>query len=331
MSTEGGRHHAATMARFSNATVTDEKTSIQARRRKHPARACRPRASMQVEHEYFRRGAWTYIAALDVHHAGSSVVARRSTPSSPLIVWSSLWGGRPRLRRVSRPAFFSHSVTVGSRPSGAPDFIGRGQAHRQSPLLSSFPSSPEARGFPSTGITRLPRYFCPSPTPRWCEILSDPAHRSRPCHHPGPLLLTADYLLGMLCSVPRWPNPCRWLSVWRAPAPGSSGLARPSPLPRRVGIHIASFEACSSFTRVTACQLARPPFRGLCRKVPARPVSQPIRSPAIESNHQLFEWVLPPLVIRLFRAYAEAPRGVNPALHSLGLRSPVTAAAGPFA
>ena len=29
----------------------DEKTSIQARRRKHPTRACRPRGSMQVEHE----------------------------------------------------------------------------------------------------------------------------------------------------------------------------------------------------------------------------------------------------------------------------------------
>jgi DDE superfamily endonuclease len=47
----------------------DEKTSIQARRRKHPTRACRPGGTMQVEHEYFRCGAWTYIAGLDVHHA----------------------------------------------------------------------------------------------------------------------------------------------------------------------------------------------------------------------------------------------------------------------
>jgi hypothetical protein len=47
----------------------DEKTSIQARRRKHPTRACRPRGTMQVEHEYYRCGAWTYIAGLDVHHA----------------------------------------------------------------------------------------------------------------------------------------------------------------------------------------------------------------------------------------------------------------------
>jgi hypothetical protein len=40
----------------------------------------------------------------------------------------------------------------------------------------------------------------------------------------------------------------------------SSGSARPSPLKRRVGVHIAAFEACSSFTRVTARQVARPPF-----------------------------------------------------------------------
>jgi len=47
--------------------------------------------------------------------------------------------------------------------------------------------------------------------------------------------------------------------------------------------HIGPFGACSSFTRVTACQVARPPFCGLCREVPTRPVSQPSRSPAIES------------------------------------------------
>jgi len=47
----------------------DEKTSIQARRRKHPTHTCRPRTPMHVEHEYRRCGAWTYMAALDVHQA----------------------------------------------------------------------------------------------------------------------------------------------------------------------------------------------------------------------------------------------------------------------
>src|SRR5580693_10564784 len=31
---------------------------------------------------------------------------------------------------------------------------------------------------------------------------------------------------------------------------------------RRVGLHIVLFEACSAFTRVAACTLARPPIRG---------------------------------------------------------------------
>jgi len=38
---------------------------------------------------------------------------------------------------------------------------------------------------------------------------------------------------------------------------------RPSPVNRRVGIHNFTFEACSSFTRVTACKVACPPKGGL--------------------------------------------------------------------
>jgi DDE superfamily endonuclease len=47
----------------------DEKPSIQARRRKHSTAAPAPNRSMRVEHEYFREGAWTYIAAWDVRRA----------------------------------------------------------------------------------------------------------------------------------------------------------------------------------------------------------------------------------------------------------------------
>ena len=48
---------------------SDEKTGIQARRRKHPTLPHAPNRPMRVEHEYFREGAWTYLAAGDVHHA----------------------------------------------------------------------------------------------------------------------------------------------------------------------------------------------------------------------------------------------------------------------
>jgi hypothetical protein len=50
-----------------------------------------------------------------------------------------------------------------------------------------------------------------------------------------------------------------------------------------------------------------PTIRGLCHEVSTCPVTRACRSPAIESNHQLFEWVLPPLVISPLGAHAKAP------------------------
>lgn len=47
----------------------DEKTSIQARIRKHPSCGPRPHRPARIEHEYARAGAWAYLAALDVHRA----------------------------------------------------------------------------------------------------------------------------------------------------------------------------------------------------------------------------------------------------------------------
>ena len=47
----------------------DEKTSIQARRRKHLSYPPQPDSVMKIEHEYTRCGAWAYLAAIDVHRA----------------------------------------------------------------------------------------------------------------------------------------------------------------------------------------------------------------------------------------------------------------------
>jgi DDE superfamily endonuclease len=47
----------------------DEKTSIQARQRRHASALVAPGRAMRVEHEYHRRGAWAYLAAWDVHRA----------------------------------------------------------------------------------------------------------------------------------------------------------------------------------------------------------------------------------------------------------------------
>lgn len=47
----------------------DEKPSIQCRCRRHSTTPPGPERSMRVEHEYSREGAWTYLAAWDVHRA----------------------------------------------------------------------------------------------------------------------------------------------------------------------------------------------------------------------------------------------------------------------
>jgi len=47
----------------------DEKTSIQARRRRHAPRPPGPNRVAKIEHEYARMGAWAYLAAWDVRRA----------------------------------------------------------------------------------------------------------------------------------------------------------------------------------------------------------------------------------------------------------------------
>jgi hypothetical protein len=47
----------------------------------------------------------------------------------------------------------------------------------------------------------------------------------------------------------------------------SSLPVQPSPFVRRVGVHDFTFEACSSFTRVTACKVAHPPFVGFIARL----------------------------------------------------------------
>ena len=62
---------------------TDEKTSIQARIRKHPTSPPRPHCAARMEHEYTRAGAWAYLAALDVHRAKVFGRCEQSTGIDP--------------------------------------------------------------------------------------------------------------------------------------------------------------------------------------------------------------------------------------------------------
>jgi hypothetical protein len=61
----------------------DEKTTIQARIRKHASLPPLPSQPARVEHEYTRGGAWAYSAALDVHRAKVFGRCEQSTGIEP--------------------------------------------------------------------------------------------------------------------------------------------------------------------------------------------------------------------------------------------------------
>jgi hypothetical protein len=100
---------------------------------------------------------------------------------------------------------------------------------------------------------------------------------------------------------------CSLVGELRDPARVSSLSVLPSPLAGRVGVHITTFEACSSFTRVTACRVAHPPYVGfIARLRPGRfPGSGARKLPS--STNNLLGWVLPPLVICAVEAHPLTP------------------------
>ena len=146
--------------------------------------------------------------------------------------------------------------------------MGLKQAFANVPLRSFFDSVPEVRALCSAGITRLQRSYGPVRLPVPAAIPSDGVGTK--LHRHWVSLSNAICLPNMPCSLPRWTEPVL-VSV-------ASRLVLPSPFPRRVGVHDFAFEACSSFTRVTACRVARPPYSGLCHEASTRPVTRPGRS-----------------------------------------------------
>jgi hypothetical protein len=144
----------------------------------------------------------------------------------------------------------------------------------------------------------------PSPTPRLAAALSDDVRRRDPPANPEPPPLTQ--IAFPTCRAHYPGGPVQVLVGCRV-AHSSAGIlplsVQPSPFLRRVGVHIFTFEACSSFTRVTACKVAHPPFVGfIARLRPSRfPGSDARKLPS--STNNLLGWVLPPLVICAFGAH----------------------------
>ena len=121
-------------------------------------------------------------------------------------------------------------------------------------------------------------------------------------------LTNPDHLLCMPCSIPRWiGSGARWLASCAFPR---RFLPCPCSLPRYRGgsaSTLLTFEACSSFTRVTACIVAHPPYVGFIARL------RPGRLPGSDahklssSTNNLLEWVLPPLVICAVEAHPVTP------------------------
>jgi len=140
-----------------------------------------------------------------------------------------------RCDTASSEASGSESVLVGSSPITSPWLL-RKHVRSEGPLLH--------RHYPASTLLR------PSPSPGLTVVLANNVGGANPPSVPG---------------LPQLPRPPSSHAVLITPVDRIRCLSvaslstRPSPLFRRVGIHDFTFEACSSFTCVTACQVAHPP------------------------------------------------------------------------
>ena len=131
----------------------------------------------------------------------------------------------------------------------------------QSPFLCPSCLHLELRPLPSTGITRLPRYYEPLRHPKAPGLSLT-----------GVRLVIADHAKGLpvlralpLCTCCRhYPGAATGDTLCSFPQP-----YQPSPKAGRPAHDL--FEACSAFTRVTACTLAASPKRRVHRRL------QPLR------------------------------------------------------
>src|SRR5213593_288201 len=112
----------------------------------------------------------------------------------------------------------------------------------------------ELRSLPSTGITRLPRYNEPLRHPRAPGLSLAGVRLVIPDPRLGASRVAYAFLVYMLSPLPRRSVRASYF----AHSPSRISLPRKG---CRVGLRIVLFEACSAFTRVTACTLALSPIR----------------------------------------------------------------------
>src|SRR5213593_2074209 len=192
-------------------------------------------------------------------YASDPALPRRPQDSLP----SCLLGfGRTRLSlassfqlsyRTPHPALGQDVTLSRATPSAASEHLSELIGFPISMSFTTYCVCLELRSLPSTGVTRLPRYYEPLRHPR-APGLSLTGFR----------LILADHAMGL--PVLRTLSLCTCCRHYPGAASGrTASLTSPSriSLPRkgrRVGLRIVLFEACSAFTRVTACTLALSPY-----------------------------------------------------------------------
>src|SRR3954454_1185388 len=177
-------------------------------------------------------------------------------------------------------------------PLKLPDAVRCCQAHRQSPILGSVASAPEARVLPSADITRHRRYYDPVRLPPASP--SGAAARARPSRQAG-LPSYPRHPSGVPCPLPRWT--AAGASVGCFPAACS--------LPRNSG----GSASTTSLSRPAQASLTLRPVGSPDR--PRRPSSRGFGPPgrpdgplvSYQINRQLSGWNLPPLVARAIWAH----------------------------
>jgi hypothetical protein len=128
--------------------------------------------------------------------------------------------------------------------AGSESLVGGYRQHGHSPDSSRFQTAPEVRPLPSTGVTRLPRYYEPVRHPTQpglslagVRLVLEKPPLGLPVFHASPVSACRRHYPGGTAECVHRSLPQR---LW------------PSPRNCRVGSHIGSFEACSAFTHVTA-------------------------------------------------------------------------------
>ena len=175
-------------------------------------------------------------------------------PGSPIFA-TDVAGWKDRARAAAEGAKIDTAIdSVGGRllgdiaellAEGTGTVINFGSLGGETSDIRMFP--PLHRHYPVSSVLRA------SPPPQRARPVPHGRPVDHPCSRIGASRVACAFLVYMLPPLPRCSG---WAYSWLI-SPIRVSLPRKG---HRVGLHIVLFEACSAFTRVAACTLARSPY-----------------------------------------------------------------------